>query len=103
MMVLDSPYDCDDAEALERMLALSAYWDRKYGVRMNWEGSTATLDGRTKGVKYKGIVKVGAGRVYAEIDAGFLAEKLGGRKYVEKKVRQYLDPQKTVAELRSSE
>ena len=100
MMTLDHRYDCDDAEALARMRALADYWARKYGVKMQWDGNRASLDGRTKGVKYKGTVVVGDGRVHADIEAGLLAEKLGGRRYVERKVREYLDPSTTLEQLR---
>ncbi len=102
MMTLDERYDCDDAEALARMHALSDYWARKYSVQMQWDGNRAILDGKTKGVKYKGTVTIGNGRVHAEIEAGFLAEKLGGRAYVERKVREYLDPTKTLEQLRAT-
>ncbi len=35
------------------------------------------------------------------MNAGFLAERLGGRAYVERKLDDYLDPKKTLAELRA--
>ena len=43
-----------------------------------------------KGIKSSGRISVDGARVLADIKAGFLAEKLGARKYVEHKVDDYL-------------
>ncbi len=102
MMVLDRRYDLDDAEARDRARALADYWSRKHGVRAQWQGTdVVTLAGKVMGVKFDGTVRIGDGAIHAEMNAGFLAEKLGGRAYVERKLDDYFDPEKTLAELRA--
>lgn len=101
MMRMDKPYGCDDEEALARMRALADYWWKKYQVKSEWDGGTVRLVGKKLGVKYDATVKVGGGKVVAEVEAGFLAEKLGARRYVEGKVEDYLDPAHSLAELQA--
>ncbi|MBW2459210.1 MAG: polyhydroxyalkanoic acid system family protein [Deltaproteobacteria bacterium] len=93
--------DFPQAEALERLQALTEYWVAKHGLSASWTGSEGQVSGRVKGVKFSGVIKVAEGRVTADVKAGFLAEKLGGRKYVEAKFADYLDPKHSVAELRA--
>ena len=81
---------------LERAKALTGYWSAKYGVKTEWSGSTGRVSGKVRGVKFNGTVRIEAGRVSADIKAGFLAEKLGGKKYVEGKIEDYLNPAHTV-------
>jgi hypothetical protein len=100
-MRLDKSYDFDDAEALDRMRALTDYWWAKHGVKSEWDGPNVRLKGRKMGVKYDARVTVGDGKVVAEVEAGFLAEKLGAPRYVEGKVDDYLDPANTVESLRA--
>ena len=92
----------DDAEARDRGRALTDYWSRKHGVHATWQGDdVVTLSGKVMGVKFDGTVRIGGGTIHAEMNAGFLAERLGGRAYVERKLDDYLDPKKTLAELRA--
>jgi len=97
----EQPYSFDDEEALARLQALADYWSAKHGVGTEWDGPSAHLKGRKLGVKYDARVRIGDGRVVAEVDVGFLAEKLGGPKYVRRKLAEYLDPDVTVEVLRA--
>ncbi len=99
MLTLDEPYTCDDDAALARMHALADYWYAKYKIETTWTGTTGTMRGRVLKVKFDAKIAVGNGRVWAEVDAGFLAEKLGGKKYVVGKVRDYLDPSVSLEDL----
>ncbi len=102
MMKLDRRHALSEDDALARAHALTDYWAKKHGVKVEWRGDTdVRLSGRVMGVKFDGLVHLGAGSISAEMDAGFLAEKLGGRAYVERKLDDYLDPAKTVEELRA--
>ncbi len=101
MMKLERTYDLGDEDALARLHALTDYWSKKHGVAVRWSGSDVALEGKTLGVKFEGKVRVHGGRITADVDAGFLAEKLGGRKYVESKLDDYLDPRTSLDALRA--
>ena len=101
MMHLERRYACSDEEALTRLHALTDYWRRKHGLSADWTGNACHVYGKVKGVKFDARGTVTAGQVRADVDAGFLAEKLGGRKYVEGKLDDYLDPAHSVAELQA--
>ena len=100
-MKIDRAHAFTQDEALARLQALTDYWKKKYGVDSRWNGATATINGKVKAVSFKGTVKVEAQRLLADIDAGFLAEKLGGKAYVEGKVNEYLDPKQTLEQLKA--
>lgn len=100
-MHFETTYDLPDDDALARLRALTDYWVKKHGVKMQWDGGTVTLSGRVMGVKFDGTVRVGGGKLVADVKAGFLAEKLGAKSYVEGKLADYLDPGKSLEELRA--
>jgi len=100
-MKIDRAHAFTQDEALARLQALTDYWKKKYGVDSRWTGTTATINGKVKAVSFKGTVKVEAQRILADIDAGFLAERLGGKAYVEGKVNEYLDPKHTLEALKA--
>jgi hypothetical protein len=89
------------SEVTDRLKALTDYWEKKYGIGSTWSGSSVRIKGKMMGVSFDGQVRVGDGRIDADVDAGFLAEKLGGKKYVEGKLDAYLDPSATVEALRA--
>ncbi|MEM6957586.1 MAG: polyhydroxyalkanoic acid system family protein [Myxococcota bacterium] len=101
MIEYERSYDQTDEEALERLKLLADYWSAKWGFAPTWDGGTARFDGRVVGVRFRGTVEIGRGRVHARMNAGFLAEKLGGRAYVSRKVDDYLDPANSIASLRA--
>ena len=101
MMRYERSYSCDDEEARARLKALTDYWDVKHGVPCDWDGGRARLAGKKLGVKYDATVTVRDGTIVAEVKAGFLAEKLGARSYVERKVDDYLDPANDLETLRA--
>jgi hypothetical protein len=100
-MKIDRAHGFSQEEALARLQALTDYWKKKYGVESRWAASTATINGKVKAVSFKGTVKVDGQRLLADIDAGFLAEKLGGKAYVEGKLAEYLDPKHTLEALKA--
>lgn len=101
MMNLERRYSFQDDEAVARLTALTDYWHRKHGLTCTWTGSACRVQGKVMGVKFDARVTVSGGLVHADVDAGFLAEKLGGRKYVEGKLDDYLDPARSLEELRA--
>lgn len=100
-MEFERTYDFDDEEGLARLKALADYWRVRHGIEMSWSGPTATVAGKVKGVKFSGTVTVDGGKVRANIKAGFLAEKLGAKKYVVGKISDYLDASKTLEQLQA--
>jgi hypothetical protein len=89
------------SDILERLKALTDYWNKKYAIGSTWTGGTVRLKGKIMGVSFDGTVNVTEGRIEANVDAGFLAEKLGGKKYVEGKLDTYLDPAHSIDALRA--
>ncbi len=100
-MKIDRNFDMPIDEALERLHALSDYWAGKYGISVTWAGHQGRISGKVRGVKFDGHLCVETGRLTAEIQAGFLAERLGGKKYVEGKLDDYLSPARSLEELRA--
>ena len=101
MRRVERTYTLGDDDAIARLKALADYWRTKHGVNCEWSDSTARLVGRKLGVKYDATVVVGAGVVVVEVEVGLLAEKLGGPRYVERKVDEYLDPSHSIESLRA--
>mgnify|MGYP001817245534 CR=1 FL=1 len=99
-MKFTKPHGFSHEEALARAQALLEYWTR-YGVKVSWSGSSGHVSGRVKGVKFNGAVSVGEKEVSADIEVGFLARKLGGEAYVDKKLTEYLDPARSLESLQA--
>lgn len=101
MIELERRYTLSDDDALARAHALTDYWAKKHGVNVVWREQEVRLHGRVMGVKFDGTVSIRDGRIHASFDAGFLAQKLGARAYVERKLDDYLDPAHSVESLRA--
>lgn len=93
-MEITKEHNFSQDEAKSRIELLLAYWKDKYGLAYTWTDQKATVNGKVKGIEFDGSLEVESARVCADIDVGFLAEKLGGRQYVEHKVDTYLDAAK---------
>jgi hypothetical protein len=100
-MKLDLPHTFSVEEAVARVRALTDYWDTKYGSRTTWTGSGAKISGKVKGISFDGDFRLEAARLLAEVKVGFLAEKIGGKAYVERKLTEYLSPSASLDELRA--
>ena len=102
MLTLERPYSHSDEDARERLRALTEYWSTKHGLTIEWESeSEVHLSGRVMRVSFDGRVTVKDGLIRANVDAGRLAEKLGARGYVERKLNNYLDPANSLESLRA--
>ena len=91
-MKLERTYEFTDAEVLARLRALTDYWEKKHGVVSTWAGNRASLKGKVLGVRFEGTVDIGGGAIVADVQTGLLAERLGGKRYVESKLDDYLSP-----------
>lgn len=99
MMKIDHSHSFSIEEARTRLEALTTYWQTKYGIKPQWSGNTLRCKGSVKGVTFDATMDVAETRIQCEADVGWLAERLGARTYIEKKLREYLDPTKPVADL----
>ena len=72
MINLERRYSFQDDEAQARLVALTDYWHRNYGLTATWTGSACHVHGKVK-----------------------------GRKYVEGKLEDYLNPPRSLEELRA--
>jgi len=86
-------------EARQRVQAMTDYWRNRYGINIDWSGNTGRSKGRVKGISFDAQIVVAEKLILCEADVGFLAERLGARAYIERKLDDYLDPQKPVASL----
>jgi hypothetical protein len=100
-MRLEFSYNFEIQEAKERVRALTDYWGAKYGVKTDWTERTAKISGKVRGASFAGDVTFEQGRAVAEMKVSMLAEMLGGRAYVERKMHEYLDPANAIEALRS--
>lgn len=100
-MKLQKPHTFSREEAIARVQALTTYWDTRYGTSTSWQGNQATITGKVKGIKFNGTFTVDDRELRADVKVGFLAEKIGGKDYVERKLAAYLDPKATLKELQA--
>ncbi len=101
-MKITKPHSFSADDAVARLRALTQYWDSRYGTRTSWTGNAARIVGKVKGIKFDGKFSVADSSLNADVKVGFLAEKMGGRGYVEHKLEQYLDPNTTLDALKTS-
>lgn len=100
-MKIDLPHQLDQQEATARVAALTHYWDTKYGTHTTWTDNNARINGRVRGLKFDGTFEVLDRRLTALIKVSFLAERIGGRGYVERKLQDYLNPDTKLEALRA--
>lgn len=90
-MKLDKEHSFSQDEAAARVRALTDYWDTKYGTKTSWTENSAKITGKVKGVSFDGRFTVEDRRLKGEVKVGMLAEMLGGKNYVLRKLDEYLD------------
>ena len=102
MMRIERTHSFSPEEAKNRLQALTNYWKNKYGVQPEWSGTTLRCKGEVRGIKFDARMTMDGNRISCEADVGWLAEKLGARSYIEKKLDEYLDPKRALADLPTS-
>lgn len=100
-MKLERTFGFSEEEAVARVRALTDYWDTRHGTRTVWQGNTARINGKVKGISFDGNFRFEGNRLLADVKVGFLAEKIGGRAYVERKLDDYLNPGNTLESLQA--
>ena len=95
------PYDMPRQEAMDRVRALTDYWDTRYGTRTSWEGNRGEIRGRALGISFEATFIIDPGLMNGEMKVSVLAVKMGGRRYLKGKLDEYLDPVHTLEELQA--
>lgn len=95
------PYSLSQQEAIARVQALTDYWDAQYRTHTVWEGHTGTISGRVFGISFWARFIVDPGILHGQMQVSFIAEKMGGRQYLKRKLDHYLDPGVSLEELQA--
>ncbi|MEO0323930.1 MAG: polyhydroxyalkanoic acid system family protein [Myxococcota bacterium] len=99
-MRFERAYALADDDVRARLRALGDYWRAKHGITLRWvSDELVELEGSKLGVTFRGEVQVREGRITADMEANWMAKKLGAQAYVERKLDAYLDPAASLAEL----
>lgn len=102
-MSLEIPHSLSKDEAKSRVQALTEYWSRKQGVKSSWSGDTVKLDGKVMGIALEASLTVLDNKLSGEgTDPGMLLRSQA-KKYIERKFAHYLDPSKSLADLKREE
>lgn len=103
MLKLEIPHTLSVEEAKTRVQALLEYWARKHGVKASWAGDKATFAGKVLGIGVDGHLTVTPKGIAGEAsDPGFLFRSKA-KEYLERKFGSYLDPKKTVDQLKGDD
>ena len=100
-MKLEKPHSYSLEEAVARIKALTTYWDTRYGTRTTWTENSAHIKGKVKGISFDGKFSIDDRFMRADVKVGFLAEKIGGKAYVERKLDDYLRATNTLEALQA--
>ena len=94
------PHDMPRQEALDRVRALTDYWDTRYGTRTEWVGNRGSIRGRAFRISFEATFTINPGSMDGEMRVSFLAVRMGGRQYIKRKLDEYLDPANSLEDLR---
>lgn len=99
-MSLEIPHPLSKDDALARARLLTDAWGTKYGVQSTWSGDSVAFSGKVMGISLEGTMRVLDGKISGEAtDPGMLLRGQA-KKYVERKFAEYLDPNKSLADLK---
>lgn len=92
------PFSVDDART--RLEALGDYLNNRHGIKIGWsDPNTASFDGKYLVVRIEGEMQLAEGIVKLRgKDPGMLWRKKA-KGYLEKKLREYLDPETSIDDL----
>jgi hypothetical protein len=89
-------------EAKKRVEQLLHYWGTKYGVKADWSGDGAKLNGKVMGINLDASFVITDKAVQGEgTDPGMLLRGQA-KAYLQKKFATVLDPSKSLADVKSS-
>ncbi len=99
-MEIDYKHGLPDADARARLEVLGEYLHNRHGIRVTWSSDTvARFQGKYMVVKIDGEMRLESGTVrFRGEDPGFLWRKKA-TEYIQGKLKSYLDPKTTLADL----
>jgi hypothetical protein len=99
MLKFEVPHQLSSAEARQRLETLAEHLGKKYGFTTEWQGDSARIQGKVKGISLNAQITVAEGKVGGEAtDPGFLFREKA-RSYLTEKFEYYLDPAYSLDEL----
>lgn len=99
VMKFDVNHSLSKDQARERVQKLMTYWGDKYGVKSDWNGDQASVLGKVMGINLEASFEIRDGQVCGEgTDPGMLLRGQA-KKYIQKKFDDFLDPNKSEADL----
>lgn len=99
MMKFSVPHTLSQEEAQKRLEALIAHWSQKYGIQHRWTGPTASVSGKVMGMNLDASVRVSGQSIDGETSDPGILLRGQAKKYLEERLRKYLDPARSVADL----
>jgi Putative polyhydroxyalkanoic acid system protein (PHA_gran_rgn) len=89
-------------EAKKRVEQLLHYWGTKYGVKSDWSGDGAKLNGKVMGINLDASFVITDKAIQGEgTDPGLLLRGQA-KSYLQKKFGSVLDPSKSLADIKGS-
>ena len=99
MLKIEVPHRLSKDQALDRAKKLLGYWGKKYGIRSDWRGDTAHMDGKVMGISLRATLTISDGSVHGEASDPGLLLRHKARKYIEEKFAMALDPKRNPEDL----
>ena len=103
MIKFEVPHKLPKDEVKRRLEMLGEHWGTKYGVKTEWTGENqAKIQGKAMGLTINANLNIAEASVHGEAtDPGFLFRDKA-KKYLTEKFNFYLDPSKTLEELKKT-
>jgi len=98
-MKIEVPHSLSKDEARKRIEQLLKYWTDKYGVKTDWSGDGAKVNGKVMGINLDARFTITDGAIQGEgTDPGMLLRGQA-KSYLQKKFSTVLDPSKSFDEV----
>lgn len=99
-MNISQKHTLDKAEARRRVEKLTNNWKDEYGMKVDWNGDKAHVEGDIKGIHVDAHVTVTDNSIDAiGTDPGFLLRKVATA-YLQTQLASCLDPSKTIDDIK---
>ncbi|MBI3184270.1 MAG: polyhydroxyalkanoic acid system family protein [Myxococcales bacterium] len=100
MLHFEVTHSLSREEAKKRVEALLSYWSRKYGMKAEWTGESAQLSGKAMGISINAHLTVQDGKVGGDASDPGILLRAQAQKYLTRKFGHYLDPSRSLEELK---